>query len=91
MGRVGRRLNSKRNIGRSFSVVNLCYDHIGNVCAVVRDEGTGNYSILLARWITSPLAPSLSQMETTTGNPSSARKDYESSLGDFGVRKYIAP
>jgi RHS repeat-associated protein len=64
------------------------YDHIGNVRAVVRDEGTGNYSII-SQMDYEPFGAVLSQIgdsdrQTFIGK----EKDNESSLGDFGVRKY---
>jgi RHS repeat-associated protein len=64
------------------------YDHIGNVRAVVRDEGTGNFSII-SQMDYEPFGAVLSQIgdsdrQTFIGK----EKDNESSLGDFGVRKY---
>jgi len=73
--------------------VNLCYDHIGNVRAVVRDEGTGNFSII-SQMDYEPFGAVLSQIgdrdrQTFIAKPTSGvEKDNESSLGDFGVRKY---
>jgi RHS repeat-associated protein len=64
------------------------YDLISNVRAVVRDEVTGNYSII-SQMDYEPFGAVLSQIgdsdrQTFIGK----EKDYESSLGDFGVRKY---
>jgi RHS repeat-associated protein len=64
------------------------YDHIGNVRAVVRDEGTGNYSII-SQMDYEPFGAVLSQIgESERQSFIGKEKDYESSLGDFGVRKY---
>ena len=80
----------------NFMQVNF-HDHIGNVRAVVRDEGTGNYSII-SQMDYEPFGAVLSQIgdsdsQSFIGKPTSGvEKDNESSLGDnptgwFGVRK----
>jgi RHS repeat-associated protein len=62
------------------------YDHIGNVRTVIKD---GSSYELLSQYDYKPFGAILSQ----TGNSErqsfiGKEKDYESSLGDFGVRKY---
>jgi hypothetical protein len=73
--------------------------HIGNVRSVVKDEGTGSFSII-SQMDYEPFGALLSQIgdsdrQTFIGKESrqvgistTLPKDNESSLDDFGVRKY---
>ena len=64
------------------------HDHLGNIRSVIKDFGTGNYEIA-SQYDYKPFGGVLSNIgederQTFLGK----EKDAESSLGDFGVRKY---
>ena len=64
------------------------HDHLGNIRSVIKDFGTGNYEIA-SQYDYKPFGGVLSnsgedERQTFIGK----EKDEESSLGDFGVRKY---